>query len=129
MKKSIFAIVFFSLMLTACGSSASANTPDKVIEAYLAALAAGNSTQAVNLSCADWESSAMDDSAAFEGVEVQLANANCTVDSQDDSGAVVSCTGKFVFSYAGGETQSLGLEFKKYVLVYKNDAWRMCGYQ
>jgi len=129
MKKITFIITLVSLLLAACGTSTGTEAPEKVVEAYLAALAAGDSAQAVNLSCAAWEASAVDDSAAFEGVEVELVDANCTVESQNDTTAVVTCTGEYLFSYAGGETQSLGLEIRKYALVYEQDSWRMCGYQ
>ncbi len=127
MKRIFFTIVVSALLLTACG--ASADTPEKVVEAYLAALVAGDSAQAVSLSCAAWEESAVSDSAAFDGVEVSLEGTACSVVEQAEERAVVACTGQFVFSYAGGESQTLGLENRQYVVVMENDAWRMCGYQ
>ncbi len=128
MKKLILVIIAFALLLSACGSSG-ADSPEKVVEAYLAALVAGDSAQAVSLSCAAWEEFAISDSAAFDGVEVSLEGAACSVVEQAEGRAVVSCTGQFVFSYAGGETQTLGLENRQYVVVMENDSWRMCGYQ
>ena len=127
MKKLTLLIITSALLLAACG--ASADTPEKVVEAYLAALVAGDSAQAVSLSCAAWEESAVSDSAAFDGVEVRLEGAACSVVEQAEGRAVVACTGQFVFSYAGGESQTLGLENRQYVVMMENDSWRMCGYQ
>jgi hypothetical protein len=62
-------------------------------------------------------------------VQASLDSASCSVVEQEDGRAVVSCTGQFVFSYAGGESQTLGLENRRYVVVNENDTWRMCGYQ
>jgi ethanolamine utilization protein EutQ (cupin superfamily) len=127
MKKNFLGLLVSALLLTACGTSSDA--PEKVVEAYLAALVAGDSAQAVSLSCAAWEESAVSDSAAFDGVEVSLEGATCSVIEQDGGRAVISCKGQFVFSYAGGESQTLGLENRQYVVVMENDSWRMCGYQ
>lgn len=127
MKKFVLMLIATTLLLTAC--SATSDTPEKVVEAYLAALVAGDSAQAVGLSCVAWEEFAVSDSAAFDGVEVSLDGAVCSVAEQDSDRAVVSCTGQFVFSYAGGESQTLGLENRQYVVVLENDAWLMCGYQ
>lgn len=127
MKRIFFTLIVSALLLTACG--ASADTPEKVVEAYLAALVAGDSAQAVSLSCAAWEEFAISDSAAFDGVEVSLDGAACSVVEQAEGRAVVACTGQFVFSYAGGESQTLGLENRQYLVMMENDSWRMCGYQ
>ncbi|MEW5830907.1 MAG: hypothetical protein AB1846_18600 [Chloroflexota bacterium] len=127
MKRIFFTLIVSALLLTACG--ASADTPEKVVEAYLAALVAGDSAQAVSLSCAAWEEFAISDSAAFDGVEVSLDGAACSIVEQAEGRAVVACTGQFVFSYAGGESQTLGLENRQYLVMMENDSWRMCGYQ
>ena len=117
---------FISIFFVACSTSIS---PADVVENYLTALVAKDDILAVNLSCTAWESSAKADGAAFEGVEVTLENPSCSVISEDGQQAVVSCTGRFLFSYAGGEEEEIGLDRRDYLVVFEGGEWRMCGYQ
>ncbi len=122
-----FTITTLVLLLTACTTPG--NTPPEAIEAYLTALVAKDETQAVTLSCAAWESQALVEGDAFEGVEVTLQNPACQTTEENNDTATVACTGAIVFSYAGGENQELDLSLRTYVVAYENDEWKMCGYQ
>lgn len=125
-RKIIFVVVLVLLGITACAQSSS---PSDIVEQYLAALVAKDDIKAVNLSCVDWEESAKADGASFEGVEVTLEDAACSVISEDEQSAVVSCTGRFLFSYAGEEEEEIGLDRWDYLVVLEGGDWRMCGLQ
>jgi len=125
-RKLLFVIGLFAMTLSACSQPSS---PADVIENYLAALVAKDDVLAVNLSCAAWEASAKAEGAAFEGVEVTLEDPSCLVVLEDGQNAVVSCTGRFLFSYAGGEEEEIGLDRRDYVVQLEGGEWRMCGYQ
>ena len=115
------------LLLAAC--SQGSGSPDTVVEAYLAALVAKDDVSAVNLSCSAWEANAEVEGAAFEGVEVTLESMACTVVEENGDSATVSCEGKIVFSYAGGENEEIDLSSRQYSVVLEGGEWRMCGYQ
>lgn len=115
------------LLLAACGQGA--GSPADVVEDYLAALVAKDDVTAVNLSCAAWEANAEVEGAAFEGVEVVLEEAVCTAAEESGDSATVTCTGRIVFSYAGGENEEIDLSSRDYSLVLEGGEWRMCGYK
>lgn len=124
----LMALALIALLLGACSSQA-AGSPEAVVEQYLNALVAGDNVAAVNLSCAAWEANANAEGAAFEGVEVSLSGAACNVVTQDGSNATVACQGEILFSYAGGETESIDLSLRSYLASQEGGEWRMCGYQ
>ncbi len=125
-RRLLFVFGFITMVLAACSQP---NSPAIVVENYLTALAAKDDISAVNLSCAAWEESAKAEGAAFEGVEVTLEDASCSVVSEDRQNAIVSCTGRFRFSYAGGEDEEIGLDRREYFVQLEGGEWRMCGYQ
>ena len=125
-QKVFFVVALILLVMTACAPSSS---PSKVVEQYLAALVAKDDVRAVNLSCIAWEESAKADGASFEGVEVTLEDAACSVISGDEQIADVSCSGRFLFRYAGGEEEEIGLDRRDYLVVLEGGDWRMCGYK
>lgn len=124
----LIALALIALLLGACSSQA-AGSPEAVVEQYLNALVAGDNVAAVNLSCAAWEANANAEGAAFEGVEVSLSGAACNAVTQDGSNATVACQGEILFSYAGGETESIDLSLRSYLASQEGGEWRMCGYQ
>ncbi len=126
-RKGLVLIMFLiTVGLVACSQS---DPPSRVVEDYLTALVEKDDVLAVNLSCLEWEESAKAEGASFEGVEVILENASCVVVEQDDQSATVTCSGKFVFSYAGGEDEEIGLDRRDYFVVFEGGDWRMCGYK
>lgn len=121
-------IALIALLLGAC-SSQPTSSPETVVEQYLTALVAGDNLSAVNLSCAAWEASANAEGAAFEGVEVELGDVACSTAEQAADGATVNCQGQILFSYAGGETESIDLSLRSYLVSQEGGEWRMCGYK
>lgn len=115
------------MLLVGCGQSAI--PPDAVVENYLAALVANDDVAAVNFSCAAWETNAQEEGASFEGVEVALQDVDCAVSEQDSASATVTCAGKIVFSYAGGEDEEIDLSARSFSVVLEGSEWRMCGYK
>jgi hypothetical protein len=119
-------IILFGLSISSCLAGSS---PADALENYLQALADQDQVTAVNNSCGDWEEQALAEGASFINVEVTLVDLACTVDSQADDSAVVSCAGKYLFSYDAGEEQELDLSGRQFRVIKENGAWRMCGYQ
>ena len=114
------------LGLAACGGG---TPPGNVIEAYLAAVVAKDDVSSVNLSCIDWEEQARAEGAAFDANEVALENVVCQAVEEDDSSAVVNCSGRIRFSYDGGVEEHLVLEGRNFHTVFEDGEWKMCGYQ
>jgi len=117
---------FITAGLVACSQS---DAPARVVEDYFTALVEKDDVLAVNLSCLEWEEIAKAEGASFEGVEVILESASCVVVEEDGKSATVTCSGKFVFSYAGGEVEEIGLDRRDYFVVFEGGDWRMCGYK
>lgn len=127
--KNIYLIVILIglFALGGCGQAGSGATG--VIEGYLTALVEEDTVQAVSLSCAAWEESALAEGAAFAGVEVELVDPACSLVEESDDQAVVACAGSFQFTYAGGEQQELDLSNRQYLLKLEAGEWKMCGYK
>lgn len=114
-----------AVFLAGCAASSS---PGGTVEKYLQALADKDETAAVSLSCAEWEEQALAEGASFKNVSVELQNVDCQAKSQSEGSALVTCTGKYVFSYDAGEDQELDLEGREFKVVQEASEWRMCGY-
>lgn len=128
MRKSIW-LLFLALLtvflLAACGSS-SADDPAKAVEAYWQALVAQDSAQVSNLSCAAFESEALNTFESFKSVAVKLSDLACSSSATSDTTASVKCTGSLVASY-GTENLTINLADRTYSALKEGGAWRMCG--
>ncbi len=114
-----------ALLLSACSGS-SADEPAKTVEAYWKALAAQDSAQVSSLSCAAYETEALNTLESFKSVAVTLNDLACSSTSTTDTSASVSCKGTFVASY-GTEKMTLNLADRTYAAVKEGGEWRMCG--
>ena len=119
-------LMLFTLALSSCSVPSS---PSDVIEEYIDAMVAKDDILTVNLSCVAWEENAKAEGAGFEGVNVSLADASCSVINESGDTATVSCTGNFIFQYAGGENEEISLDRRNYSLVQESGEWKMCGYK
>lgn len=120
-----FLIPFLILLVTAgCGQGGRSSA---VIEAYIESLVAGDSAQAVSLSCIEWEEQAVAEAESFEAVEVELSGLKCSERESSEGEAVVSCEGEILVDYEG-EEQILDLHARSYLAVLEQGDWRMCGY-
>ncbi len=120
----LFTCVLFTLLVS-CGVSA--GSPEQAVQDYLRAIVSTDETSAVNVSCSEWEQQAVLESAAYEGVQTQLENLDCSLLAQDGDSALVSCTGQIHFSYAGGEDQIDDLAGRVFRAVVQGGEWKMCG--
>ena len=118
--------ILIAALFSACAPSRS---PSETAASSLEALAEKDQTRAVSVSCAAWEESALAEGASFINVEVGLEDLSCQVDSQSDSEAAVSCSGRYVFSYDAGEDQELDLSGRVLHISKESGEWRMCGYR
>ncbi len=118
--------LFLGIFLSACAPKPAAQAS---VEGYLKALVAKDATKAVNYSCKAWEEQALAEGAAFEGVTVKLEGLACKTEAtQPNNLATVSCMGKFVYSYAGGENMEISLDGRMFQTVFEDNQWKMCGY-
>jgi hypothetical protein len=118
-------IFLLTYILVSCSGTAGA--PEQSIEDYLKAVVSVDEIEAINNSCAAWEQQAVLESAAYQGVETQLENLDCSVLVQEGESAAVSCTGQIRYSYAGGEDQLDELGGRVFSAVVEGGEWKMCG--
>jgi hypothetical protein len=120
-----FALCLAVFLLASCGTNSTAHSS---IKAYLEALAAKNSDQLSNLSCADWESQAKTELESFGAVSVTLDNPSCQDTGTDGDYTLVTCTGKIIANY-GNEVLEIDLSERTYLAINEGGEWRMCGYR
>jgi hypothetical protein len=98
------------------------------IESYIQALSDRDTTMVSNLSCADWEQSALVEADSFTSVGSSVENLACSEDGKEGSDRIVSCTGTLVLDY-NGEAQQIDLSKRTYIARMEDGEWRMCGYR
>lgn len=123
--KSIILMLALSILLSACGASASGGARTAV-EGYITALAAKDEAALISNSCADWEDDALIELDSFALVEVSVNDMSCTETGTDGEVTLVDCQGKFQMSY-GGEPQELDLSARTYEVIQQNGDWLVCG--
>lgn len=128
-RKTIMILISVTGLVLGLAACSQAVDPGVVVEQYFAALVATDDVQAVTLSCVEWEQNAKAEGASFEGVEVALEDPNCSLIEEDGDTGTVACTGKIVFSYAGGENEEIGLDVRNYIVALEGGEWKMCGYK
>lgn len=122
----ILKFALLAVVLAACSGGA-AGSPQAAVESYLQALISVDEVGAVNASCSAWEAQARLEAAAYQGVQTQLENLECSLLAQDGESALVSCTGQVRYSYAGGEDQLDELGGRVFSAVVDGGEWKMCG--
>jgi hypothetical protein len=119
-------LISLIILLASCGNVQ--NGAVSTIESYIQALGNKDSTQISNLSCADWEASALMEVDSLSGVSAKVENLVCQPAGQDGADTYVSCTGVLALDY-NGEAQQIDLSSRTYVARQEGGEWRMCGYR
>lgn len=139
MRKILFLLTVFAILLTACGTppaSPPSNAPSapassgaaKAIENYLTALITSRKLDSVkSASCAAWERDAKIDFDSFQAVTAKLDGMACQDAGKDGNFTLVNCKGKILVTYQN-ENQTLNLADKTYLAVQEGE-WKMCGYK
>lgn len=116
------------LLLSSCGSAASSTTPAGTVEAYIHALVGMDKNHLSELSCADWEPSALQEMDSFQAVKTRLEGLACQVSATDGATTLVKCQGKIIATY-NGEDQTLDLSARTYQVVQQGGEYVVCGYR
>lgn len=128
MKKSVLILMLLSLiLLTACSKKADDSEAAKPVEAFYNAIVTQNRDRISSIACADWEKDALREVDAFMGVKSELKDFSCTVSSQSQNEASVTCKGSIAASY-GTEITDFPLENRSHKVIKEQGEWRFCGY-
>lgn len=127
LRRLAFALPPLWLMLSACAGQPAGGAA-QAVEAYVQAVVAKNTEQAINASCADWETQAQLQIDSFEAAATSLEGLACETAGAEGGYTLVRCAGKIVASY-NNENQEFSLEGRTYRVVEEGGQWRMCGYQ
>ena len=100
----------------------------RVVEKYIQAMVAGDTTQATKLACKAFEEQASKDADSFSGVKASLNGAACKKTNTVNGADQVECSGKISASY-GNEQQEFDLAGPVYQVVQQNGDWLVCGRQ
>jgi hypothetical protein len=124
-RKILFLLFITSILLAACGSSAS-DAPAKAVEDYLNALVAKDAERLPTLVCGDWEEDAIIELDALQAVSARLDSVACSQTGTDGDFALVDCTGSIVLTY-DTEDQKIDLSTVTYQVVDEGGEWLVCG--
>lgn len=127
MKKFIFLVIFLSFLVVSCnseeGGGAAAATED-----YINALADKDKARITNLSCQEWEESAILEVDGLLSVEAAVSNLSCDITGQEGENTLVSCSGTLDLTY-NDEIRGIDLSRRTYYLQETDGQWRVCQYQ
>ena len=121
----IFLLVFITLLLAACASSAD-HAPVQAVENYLNALVEKDANRLTTLSCGEWEQDALLELDSFQAVSARLEGLACEQTGTDGDTALVLCNGNIVATY-NNEDQQLDLSVRTYQVVQEGGEWLVCG--
>jgi len=122
----VFLGMLITFILIACNNEQ--NDASKAIEAYIQALSNKDSAQISNLSCAEWEKSALSEVDSLTAVGSKIENLTCKETGQNGADSYVSCTGVLSLDY-NGEAQQIDLSARTFIARNEGGEWRMCGYR
>lgn len=118
-------IIIYAILIAGC--NAGQNDAAQTIEAYIKALSNRDSVRISNLSCSDWEQSALLEIDSLTAVGSKVVDLSCTQTGQTGEDTYVSCTGMLSLEY-NGEAQQIDLSTRTYIARQEDGEWRMCGY-
>ncbi|MEA3327009.1 MAG: hypothetical protein U9R53_06835 [Chloroflexota bacterium] len=114
------------LILTAC--AVSSDTPAQTVELYYQALVEKDQERLVNLSCSEWEATALLTLDSFSNVDASLVDVACETTEDEGTAAKVTCEGAISATY-DGEAREFPLSGQYYRVIQEGGEWRMCGYE
>ena len=109
------------------GCSKNQDGAPKAITAYINALSNRDTVQISNLSCADWEKSALLEVDSLTAVGSKVVDLSCDQSGQQGEDIYVSCKGMLSLDY-NGEAQQIDFSSRTYIARQEGGEWRMCGY-
>jgi len=128
MRKSVrlilFSLLIFSVVLAAC--SKIENSPANTVQAYWEAVVARDRDTISQITCADYEGTALNNFDSFQSVELKLEGISCTTSEQSDGSVEVNCNGLLKASY-GAEDTDFDLSIYRYQMVNDKGSWLICG--
>lgn len=119
----VIILLFMISMLTACSQK---DRQALVVEEYLTALVAKDSTRLTTLTCSDWTPSALNELNSFQAVTASLQDMSCRITGVEDEWTLVVCSGDIVTSY-NGENQEIDLSVRTYQVVFEGGEFLICG--
>jgi len=122
----IFFLIVFSFSVSAC--AAKNDVPARTVEMYYGALVNKDESRLLNLTCADWEVSALLEFDSFANVSTELVDFECQTVTEDNDNAKVQCSGFISASY-GEEIREFSLGDNVFNVINEFGEWRMCGYE
>ena len=126
MKLSILIIGLISILLTACGGSASPAAT--AVESYLQALSARDEALMLSYVCPDYEVDALLEFDAFALVQTTLEGLACEEVGVTGDAIMVVCAGSIEATY-GSELRNFDLSEREYRVVDEGGNWLVCGYE
>jgi hypothetical protein len=121
-------IISILLILVLSGCKSEEGAAAAAIESYIQALSGKDANKLSNLSCAEWEQSALTEMDSLTSVGSKVENLSCQESGKEGTKNFVNCTGALALDY-DGEIQRIDLSTRTYIAVEEDGEWRMCGYK
>jgi hypothetical protein len=127
MKRAMVLILVFGLIISGCGSK-SDDGAALATEQYIRALSAKDKAQITNLSCKEWEESAILEVDGLLSVESEISELSCETVGEEGDDMLVICSGSLDLTY-NDEIRAIDLSRRTYHLQQVEGQWRVCSYQ
>ena len=127
MKKLIFYMMLICLVISACSNDSTAGAATTT-EDYINALADKDKSIITNLSCKDWEESAILEIDGLLSVEAEVNDLRCDVEGEEGESTLVKCKGSLDLTY-NDEIRAIDLSRRTYYLEQVDGQWLVCEYK
>ncbi len=127
MKRVFFLLLFVGILISACANQAGAGAAEAA-ENYIQALADQDKAQITNLSCKEWEESAILEVDGLLSVEAEVSNLSCEITGKEGEDTLVSCSGSLDLTY-NDEIRAIDLSRRTYYMRQEDGQWRVCRYK
>lgn len=118
--------ILFALTLSACTAENPGSA--QIVETYLTALVNKDQDRLLASVCPAWEEDALMELDAFSLVKTSLDGLSCSLTSQEDRLASVTCQGSLIATY-GNENQTFDLSQRTFQVELSGSDWLVCGYE